>query len=282
MPAITEHEAFADKVPDDALVWRYMDLAKLVYLLETQHLYLCPIRDLPAGCFELPMPPAVYEQHRKAWEKLVNEFNEQLKGKQPPTSVEFIEQMHLDAGQSACVSSWCQHSEESMLMWATYAAGSSGIALRCRFADMANALPDGLHWGRVRYVGASEGGSFETSLHQAMRKLSAFEGERECRVVGWPKTPEGGYPFADAWKYRQGFSVPLDLSLARVCVVTSPLMPKWLQDAVAGMIKKSGLPLSFEPSPSTVNVLSLGSKALPNPRANGPSWQVQSTDYHPR
>jgi len=159
--------------PDEAIVWRYMNLEKLLALLATNTLFLCRLDRL-----------------RDPWEGVwpnsaVNELKHYLK---PELSKAF-----LDASPglktSMFVSCWHEAAHESAALWSQYAAGA-GLAVKSSIARVKRAISGGpnYHIGRINYS------YFKNDAYRAPNvnalilpflKRESFEHEREVRILVW-------------------------------------------------------------------------------------------------
>lgn len=160
--------------PDDARapVWRYMDLAKFIGLLDERRLHLTRLDHLDDPFEGTPVGPDA------------------------PSPGEA--RAHGRVRRAVYVSSWYLGEHESEAMWRLYCPGGQGVALRtsyARLADTAAAQPD--TWvGMVRYLDYDAARLPERDLlAPVMHKRIAFAHEREVRIVAVrPEALDDGRP----------------------------------------------------------------------------------------
>ena len=242
MPAITDHEAFTQPADPSTRIWRYIDIAKLISLLETRSLYF-PRIDQLADPFEGSLSRAEWERWRDfaANEEAGIGLPDHLRGRY----FDFLMNNARRARRSVYVSCWHLNNGESEAMWQLYARSGYGIALRSTYASLVAALPGGeLHngcfAGIVRYTDYDnermpEGNIFYPVTH----KRRAFEHEREMRAViwygdrGWEEDP-------DQADNPRGLSIRVDLDSFIDTVFVSPTAPDWFAAAVTAVVRKYG------------------------------------------
>ncbi len=228
------------------MLWRYMDLAKLVSLFSTSALYLCKLAHLEDH-FEGQLPKAV-EKRMEA------EFNAKwapvLAPNNPPTTGHHPIHWSSELIRSTTyVSCWCLQNEESAAMWRIY-GGDTGVAVRTRYDTLAEALPSDVYMGQVLYFDpATDEMPGDDALIWAMSKRHFFKHENECRIV---KCLKGlGNPIEGAgWddKYPHDEQVTVDLPTAIQDVIVSPIAPTWFHDVVSAVVEKFAPGLRIERS----------------------------------
>jgi len=122
--------------PDEAIVWRYMNLEKLLALLATNSLFLCRLDRL-----------------RDPWEgvwpgSVLNNLKRSLKPEQLTTFLGSSEGLKT----SMFVSCWHEAAHESAALWRQYATGA-GLAVKSSIARVKRAISGGpnYHIGRINY-----------------------------------------------------------------------------------------------------------------------------------
>jgi len=118
--------------PDDAIVWRYMNLEKLLALLATDRLFLSRL-----------------DRVRDPWEgvwpdSVVNGLKRSLKPEHLTAFLESSEGLKT----SMFVSCWHEGAHESAALWSQYAAGA-GLAVKSSIARIKRAISGGSelpHW----------------------------------------------------------------------------------------------------------------------------------------
>jgi len=216
MEAIATPSTHPLPIPRDphAAVWRYLNFAKFMWLLETGALFL-PYTDLF---------PDVLEG-----------------GRRPPRD---------DARTStrrAAVSSWHASEHESEAMWRIYSPPQEALALRSTYERLRAGLPDYVRIHLVQY--ADNPPEDDDPLSPFFFKRRAYEHEKELRaVVGRP--PAG----SDAIEEQNGWQLPVDVGQVIERVYVSPFSQQWFYDLVRGVIRRYGLTIPVERSELTGTV----------------------------
>jgi hypothetical protein len=231
------HSVFESPNDDGVAIWRYLDLAKFVSLLQSGSLYF-PRADLLGDPHECTVPEktlAARRAHtaappREAWEHAV--------GLDPPRVL---------VPRAVFVSCWNVSEYENAALWSVY---GKSIAIETTFGalrDSFASLDEPVHIGFVKYI------DYDTDefppdnlLHAVVHKRRFFENERELRAVilGEPTFSDWHYLDASSsWlgDRRPAVTVPVDLSslIARVWIAPDQ---KMLRDVVGGLLQRYDLP----------------------------------------
>lgn len=155
------------------VLWRYIDLAKLVMMLSNKQLYFARasvFKDRHEGSITEPM-----------WEKLEDQFTKRPELRQ--TVSIFIKQ-HMK--ESAFVSCWCIE-PESEAMWKLYCGDNYGVAITVVYRDIeAFFANQGLFITKVKYLNYQvEEFSLDRSFYPLFHKRLAFAHEKEVRIIKW-------------------------------------------------------------------------------------------------
>jgi hypothetical protein len=209
----------------NAKIWRYMDFAKLVWMLNHRCLYFTNVDKLKIeDPFEGSCQPS-----------------ELLKSVPEPVAKDFARKMG-SCGPPLTVNCWHINEGESAAMWKLYAGESKGIAVQSTFGRMVKAFeefPDDVHVGEIRYIDyQNETFKGEINIFEPiLTKRKSFEHEKELRAVIWeaseetPRTDDG--------------SVLADVNLKELIenIYISPFSPDWYRDNVQVIDEKFGLEL---------------------------------------
>ncbi len=229
-------------------LWRYMDFAKFVQMLESSSLYF-PRLDRMSDPFEgalssatLPHIERFYAQtgladegHSERWHVLVKE-------------------QYVISRLMFYVNCWHMNEHESVAMWDLYSA--KGIAVRSTFARLCESFakdPDEQHVGQVRYIGyGTEVIDYGNTMNAIYTKRTSFEHEREVRAClsRIPEDWKAGTPDAERYAKSQpaGVYVSVDLATLVDSVYVSPGRPGWFRDLVASMMRRYELDKPVEAS----------------------------------
>ena len=239
MPANTEHPCFPQPSDPDVGIWRYMDFAKYVALLNQQSLFFSRL-DLLGDPYEGTLSKAEYEQLKKTAEIGEKE------GKLPPRwrgrYFDVLLTSARRARRSIYVNCWHISSGESEAMWKLYASSGYAIALQSTYQKLAAAVTTPAHKhcyiGIVTYTDHhSQDMPRGNIFHSVMHKRDSFSHERECRVVIWV---DPGHD-KELESQPAGVVIPLDLTLLIERVIVAPAAPVWFADTVADVTRAYGL-----------------------------------------
>jgi hypothetical protein len=148
-------------------IWRYMDLPKLIYLLEKRKLYMSR-----ADCFE--------DKHEGATPAAQKEWEMQ----QNPKGSEMLTDFRRTQREWTFVSCWSHCKHESHALWRIFCGPKQGVAVRSqyrRLLELVNPKVEDMIVGLVDY-GRSDPIPPNT-LVPFFRKRRAFDYEREARIV---------------------------------------------------------------------------------------------------
>lgn len=234
----------ADKRVDaSSILWRYMDVAKFLHLLETRSLFFSRA-DRFEDAFEGASGIASRESE---WDDFyLNFFLEAVRNPPPghgPPSDEVAEQNarrllasfreNADRSRrSTFVSCWHANTGESEALWRLYCPpGSAGIAIQTTAESLLGALDPSVQikLGHVQYV------DFRTSfagLHDRIFwKRKSLSHEAEVRAVSSGNLGED----------RAGLPVWVDPSILITAIVPSPFAPKWFPTLLAALLQRYDL-----------------------------------------
>lgn len=183
---------YVNKFPDifglpdrNATIWRYMDLAKFVSLLEKGALFFCR-SDLFDDRFEgsYPRGDAVEAALPPMIAAAANDPS-------LPERVEKAQQMsswRKQLRESVLVNCWHRNEHESAAMWKLYVASDKGISIK----STVQRLIDAIRCAEEVYVGVVQYRDYDCAVlpsmnvfHPFMSKRKSFEHEQELRAVIW-------------------------------------------------------------------------------------------------
>jgi hypothetical protein len=177
----TQHESFRTPTNKDIAIWRYMDLAKYLLIVNSQSLYF-PRANLLGDPFEGSATRAMvasreYIRVNRAidpkladWKNVPDEIFTQL-----PTFFKTAVRDYL-------VNCWHMNEHESAAMWKLYSTSSEAIAIRSTYRRPRGCLPECVRIGEVNYIDwDTQGFAPYQAFNYIMHKQLSFEHERELR-----------------------------------------------------------------------------------------------------
>lgn len=198
----------------DTSLWRYMDFAKLVEILDDRQLFF-----VRSDLFDDP-----YEgQWSEAGMAVMNEGL-------PPGVQMARKTAGLDKRKGVFASCWHMSNFESAAMWQLYSQSSQAIAIQCRYGALAEALncsDRGMYASKVFYsdytknpIALWQGGTFPF-----FNKRESFEHEKEFRVlISTYGMDREGRLLPDE---QHAIGVPIDPAALFENIFVHPRAPKW-------------------------------------------------------
>ena len=172
------------KLPhDDALVWRYMDVAKLLSLLDSQSLFFPSLPHLDDP-FEGYLPLPTLEEYRE--HKIYEEAYADVKPEDVNDLYELDKSSAKESRHQIFVNCWHANEHESAAMWSLYLSQAEGVAVQStvgRLKACFDATDKTILIGNIEYIDYAETGVPNNVFCRAILKRKSFEHEREIRAV---------------------------------------------------------------------------------------------------
>ncbi len=257
MPAITDHPCFPQPEDADTKIWRYMDLPKLLWMLEENALYFCRV-DLLEDTFEGTRTPST--------EPLINE------DRCPDLLKQFFREERKARRSLVFVNCWYFGDHESVAMWKIYGKENKSIAVQSTYRSLFEQLnlvrflenEELVHdcfLGLVSYIDYTKEslGRPQNLLSPFMHKRESFAFEKEVRALVDSEFIKnlGDYCakksdrqkearrirdlYARHVKECSGITVPVDLSALIESIYVAPKAELWFVELVEKVIRRYGL-----------------------------------------
>lgn len=222
-------------------IWKYMDLAKFIYMLVTESLYFaCPLKFNDP--FEGLLPKSYIEANAKMIAPLVQDIipiKDQLANKcldsidlqQSDVKIRNLKNMsetletYKEVIKKAGVSCWHKSEYESEAMWKIYSSFGQGIAIESTLERLKLSLGkvEGLIIDSVRYKDFDKAPIEKGHAHNILfMKRKSFEYEKELRATIY--LPEG--------KEGEGDNILCNLNTLITHVHVSPYASKYFIEVV--------------------------------------------------
>ena len=254
--AYNEHPEFQTPVLPQAKIWRYMDLAKLLSLLENSALFFVRVDKLAnVDPFEGYYTSANIQADNIRFEDLPQEWQERTNIKDAQTfkiiidNNKKIREFVKTEREFTFVSSWHCQEHESAAMWNLYIKSQEGIAVESTFERLTSSFAKyeefEIHAGMVKYIDyESEFIPMGNLLSPFMYKRKSFEHERELRALIW--TPQHGKnvmwdPSKNRFRDATGLSVPVDINVLINRVYLAPTAASWTLDLIRSVLHRYGV-----------------------------------------
>lgn len=229
--------------PDpDEMIWRYMDLSKLISIIETSELYFNRVDNyedplegwLPAGKFE--------EQQYDLYKDL-------------PDVPSPIQEAILKFRKLVYTNCWTIDRGQSDAMWSNYLSSDKGVAIQTTVGQLKSQLPSNpdIKLGEVQYVDWDKKKISVKNydpLVPVFYKRKAFKHEKELRLAfRLDLDHEDVYsPAAYELRSPSGKGICIDSESLVDTIYTSPRAPEWFAETVEGMIDSYDLEVDVEHS----------------------------------
>ena len=236
-PVFTEHPVF-EAPPREATLWRYMDFARYLALLERRALFFSSVRNF-SDRFEGALTPTLLAELTA----------------QPGDAAD----AHINWKLGSYLNCWNEDADESVALWNMYTSPAGGVAIKSSLASIQAALepdtaaqvpPDELYAGRVRYVDYRTAAiPAENAFWPLVHKRTPYRFEHEVRLVAWPQRliraaqalqPQNWWA-AVGDIAPLGYDVGIDPAVLIEAVVVAPEAPEWLRDLVVSVSRRYGL-----------------------------------------
>ena len=224
-------------LPRDTKLWRYMDLAKFVSLLDARNLWLArsdTFKDQSEGRFPDEMRIAIQSAYESFEEKEGSPINN-------------ADDFQLYLCRNAYVSCWHKNVEENMVMWELYGRGGNTVAIQTTVEKLRTNISTkdrGCREFYLRNVKYSRPEDVKGQLSYSAPffiKRPHFSFEQEARILLSTYSacrPEKETPL--------GVTVSLDLAAAIEKVLVHPDSQEWFVGAVKSVAAKFGLSAPIE------------------------------------
>jgi hypothetical protein len=234
------HPSF--KIPNnqDVKIWRYMDLAKYLAILQRRSLFF-PRATLLGDPFEgsstTPMVAArQYIMKNRTTDPALAAY------KDLPDSFFTMGEIFKSMVQNYLISCWHMNEHESAAMWSQYLQSNEGVCIRSTYRRLRSCLPKFVYIGEVNYIDyQTEGFAINIAFNFIMHKRKSFEHERELRAVFWDVH---GSPDAQPYKMKvepAGLWIEVELPSLIETVHISPTAKPWLATVIQEVTAKYDL-----------------------------------------
>lgn len=213
----------------DVKLWRYMDLAKLISMLEQKGLWLAradTFRDKHEGRFP--------DEMKKLMEKAYEGFD-----KDDPSPVKDADDFQDYLLKNTFISCWHKNFDENMVMWEIYGRDNNAVAVqttigRLRLSiDPSSLTGHSLLLNKVTYQSADQVAGELKYEECFFRKRPHFSHEEEVRISLDTYSREN-----PSKKTPEGYKLPVDINGLIASILVHPDSPDWFVDAVRSIASK--------------------------------------------
>ena len=223
-----EHPLFVP-APNEAILWRYLDLAKFIAMLDKRALFFAradKLGDPFEGSYSRmnqTLRPIMYQG--QITEQNLNSISASLR----------------EMRRFTLINCWHENETESEAMWRLYSREQDGVAIRTTFENFKDSLvcSDNVYIGRISYVDYNTHFIREDNfLGPYLNKRKSFQHESEVRAV-MVKWPPGNEPInmrPDVCNVGINVDVNLDSLIQEI--VVDARANDWILEVVQSLVAK--------------------------------------------
>lgn len=220
-----EHPCFPQPTDTSVRVWRYLDLAKFIWLLDNRQLYLSRL-DL------------LNDPHEGSTPRLLALLrDQQLRDVGAEQLVAEIPRLNQQSRKSLYINCWHLGNAESEAMWRLYCPGNGGVAIQTTYASLVASLESDpfCYIGSVTYIDyESQGFPLDNLFYPAMHKRLSFAHEHEIRLV---KT-FSAYWGMQARESPPGVTIDWSAETTIEAIYVNPYAPEFYRDVVCSIMRR--------------------------------------------
>jgi hypothetical protein len=205
------------------VLWRYMDFAKFVEMLESRTLWFTRLDQL-----EDPLEGTHTDAELAGIRKRLQK-----------TQAQALIDVFRHARNDLYVSCWRFGSTESLAMWDLYGKGSGIVAVKStvgRIREAAATYDKPVYISKTKYVDWNAAPGLDNVLVACTRKDLSYQHESEVRVIIL-----GEFNRLNT-KRSLGIRLPIDVERVITEVMVGPREQKWVLQLVEQVMKRYGLP----------------------------------------
>lgn len=242
---VVDHPAFKQPKDGRRKLWRYMDIAKFLSMLNYQELYFAR-----SDTFEDPFEGAATEIDIAYSDGRWNEFVVycQKEGFHIPQVVPSAkDSVYPFFRKFVAINCWHENQFESAAMWDLYCDKSQGIAVVSSWDRLRESIhhEQEVFIGRVKYIDRTKHITDENAMNFYLQKRKSFEHEREVRAVltVFPTEPDPEMLTrinTDVDTINGGIAIKVSLARLIDCIYVAPMAPKWHYNLIKDTMLKYG------------------------------------------
>ena len=243
-----EHTCFPQPADSTVRVWRYLDLAKFIWLLENQKLYLsgvASLNDQHEGSKPKFLADYDDQQHlaitrHQLLREFGNELGEEKFRTEIPRIVEQNSQIHAHQQRERrmlYVNCWHLGNPESEAMWRLYCPENNGVAIQTSYSKLAESTANDpeLYIGQVTYIDyESQGFPPSNIFYPVMHKRISFAHEKEVRLVKIRVPDDCGFPQEFC---PPGIAIDWPLEATIEGIYVGPYAPEYFYNVVHAIVR---------------------------------------------
>ncbi len=235
-----------------------MDFVKFTALIQNRSLYFPSLKQflqtdpwegLPSNLnFDPTRPIEVYENNevprcQNGTRKLTT--LSQFLGNGFENIIKHQKQAYIDLRKTFYVSCWHMNDGESDSQWKIYGYNPMSLAIVTNFQKLSESITDSrtIYGGKVIYYNPERDITSEGNVYyQAIMKRTAFEHEKEFRLIFWD------HQSINNDLTSEGVSIAVDIENLIERIIISPHAPEWFLKVVTSLTNDYGFNIQIEKS----------------------------------
>lgn len=226
-----EYIRFIHPENDNVKIWRYMDFAKFVSLLDNSSLYFSR-SDVLGDPFEGTLPNRTIETVKTRF--TVGGIAHEI---------ERMFNLTKEAKSTTFINCWSIGQHESAAMWKLYVKNDYGIAIESTFSQLSKVLIKtnySIYTGKVCYIDyENDEIEFGDMFQPFLIKRTSYAHENEIRNLIWVN--ESTNKSIILQPFSKGFNIKIDLANLINSVHISADSQEWFKDLVKSLLIKNNL-----------------------------------------
>lgn len=229
------HLLFKEPTNENQKIWRYLDITKLLDLINSSSLYFTR-SDCFKDVFEGSFTKLSVDSRTRYYELLSKQYPDASYGT-PEENATYYKELKTEIAANC----WHMNDHESAAMWSLYLKSQDGIAIQSTYNRLVDCFEEtdiDVMIGIVKYIDYDKAFiNFADTFSPFLHKWKSFEHENEIRCIVWqPDFSEDA-----AYNLRSGgVKIKIDLIALIEKIYVSPDSPKWLSDLLQDIVKKLG------------------------------------------
>jgi len=254
-----EHSRFQSPDSKDSNIWRYMNLAKYLSLLEKRCLYFTRLDQLyEMDPFEGHYSHINMELHNSRYQDLPDDLKKRHHLKNETVFNKVVESQKYifnyvnNAKKATFVNSWHMKEHESVAMWKIYSCNNEGISIQSTYQRLKESLSScdefQIYIGLITYKDyITEEIPMGNLYYPFMHKRKYYEYENELRALICTKD---NFEDNTPGKYDNflGLHIPIDIERLIENVYVASNAPKWMLDVIKKVTIKYGINIEVKQS----------------------------------
>jgi hypothetical protein len=240
--------AFDAPRKEDVKIWRYMNFAKFMSLVDKSSLFFArpdKLGDSFEGSYGRPNIIRG-DRPRNAPSRISQLLRRKLRYRPVTESTAAERRITFELSQKTTyINCWHMNDDESAAMWEMYSRRGEGIAVQSTYRRLRDSFSIhhpgyDVNIGTVQYIDYERDNVPEWNTYiRYLRKRKSFAFEHELRAMTAEPTPVGSAVIsADIFPDKLGTYIRIDLPTLIEAIYVAPASPGWFKELVTSMVRQ--------------------------------------------